>query len=180
MRLRSLVLATILAWLPAAATMDATRGETKPPGKSPESQLPVTLEQTLYLIRSTLLTLNDANRSGNYTVLRDLASPGFQARNTAADLSLIFADLRKRNVDLFAVALIGPQLSTAPYIDPNKMLRITGFFPTRPLQINFDLLYQVVNGHWRLNGISVATPQAPPEPPPQQEPPKAKSSKGKR
>ena len=32
-------------------------------------------EQALYLVRSTLLTLNDANRSGNYTVLRDLAGP---------------------------------------------------------------------------------------------------------
>jgi hypothetical protein len=47
--------------------------------------LPVSVEQALYLIRSTLLTLNDANRSGNYTVLRDLATPDFQARNTAAD-----------------------------------------------------------------------------------------------
>jgi hypothetical protein len=35
------------------------------------------------------LTLNDANRSGNYTVLRDLAAPDFQGRNTAADLSQI-------------------------------------------------------------------------------------------
>ncbi len=58
--------------------------------------MPVSLEQALYLIRSTLITLNDANRSGNYTVLRDLASPEFQGNNTAADLSQIFADLRKR------------------------------------------------------------------------------------
>ncbi|WP_370157515.1 hypothetical protein [Bradyrhizobium ottawaense] len=57
--------------------------------------LPVTLEQALYLIRSTLLTLNDANRTGNYTVLRDLAAPDFQARNTAADLALNFLDLRR-------------------------------------------------------------------------------------
>ena len=39
-----------------------------------QSSLPVTLEKALYLIRSTLLTLNDANRTGNYTVLRDLAA----------------------------------------------------------------------------------------------------------
>ena len=29
------------------------------------------------LIRKTLLTLNDANLSGNYTVLRELAAPSF-------------------------------------------------------------------------------------------------------
>jgi hypothetical protein len=70
--------------------------------------------QALYLIRSTLLTLNDANQSGNYTVLRDLAAPDFQARNTAADLSQIFSDLRRRNVDLYGAALLAPQLTAVP------------------------------------------------------------------
>ena len=177
MRWHALILVSLLTVVLAG---DA-RPETKAPPSPPPAQqaekpsLPVSLEQTLYLIRSTLLTLNDANRSGNYTVLRDLASPDFQSRNTAADLSQIFADLRRRNIDLFAVALIGPQLSTAPYLDPGKMLRITGFFPTRPLQINFDLTFQIVNGHWRLYGISVATPPAPPPPPPPPETPAAKS-----
>lgn len=138
----------------------------KPPAKPQQAQqpqFPVGAEQALYLIRSTLLTLNDANRSGNYSVLRDLAAPDFQARNTAADLALGFSDLRRRNFDLFSVALAAPQLSTPPHLDPNKMLRLTGFFPTRPLQINFDLTFQNVSGHWRPYGISVATPQAPPE-----------------
>jgi hypothetical protein len=41
------------------------------------------------------------------------------------------------------------------------MLRLTGHFPTRPLQINFDLLFQNVGGQWWLFGISVATPPVP-------------------
>jgi len=57
-------------------------------------------------VRSTLLTLNDANHSGNYTVLHDLAAPDFQAKNSAADLAQSFADLRRRNFDLFAAALL--------------------------------------------------------------------------
>jgi hypothetical protein len=121
------------------------------------------VEQVLYLIRSTLLTLNDANRSGNYTVLRDLAAPAFQARNTAADLAANFTDLRRRNFDLFAVALTAPQLTASPAIDANKLLRLTGLFPTRPLQINFDLVFEVVNGRWCLDGISIATPEALPQ-----------------
>lgn len=124
---------------------------------------PPGVEQVLYLIRSTLLTLNDANRSGNYTVLRDLAAPDFQARNTAADLAAIFTDLRRRNFDLFAVALTAPQLTASPALDANRLLRLTGLFPTRPLQINFDLVFEVVNGRWCLDGISVATPEAPPQ-----------------
>lgn len=123
---------------------------------------PIGIEQALYLIRSTLLTLNDANRSGNYTVLRDLAAPDFQAKNTAADLAHIFADLRHRKFDMFAAALIAPQLTTMPsLVDRTGMVRLTGFFPTRPLQINFDLVYQQVDGQWRLFGIAIATPSSP-------------------
>ena len=137
-----------------------------PPAAAPAPQLslPVSVEQTLYLIRSSLLTLNDANRSGNYTVLRDLATPDFQARNTAADLAQIFTDLRRRNFDLYGAALLAPQLTAAPALDAEKRLRLTGFFPTRPQRINFDLSFQVVGEQWRLFRIAIATPEAPPLP----------------
>ena len=163
MRARTLFAALVLA---SSLTSDAVpqqrAPETKPPVAAPQSSSPVSIEQTLYLIRATLLTLNDANRSGNYSVLRDLAAPDFQARNTAADLSQIFADLRRRNFDLYGAALLAPQLTAAPALDADGRLRLTGFFPTRPLQISFDLTYQVAGGQWRLFGISIATPEAPP------------------
>ena len=135
-----------------------------PPAAAPAPQqpVPVGVEQALYLIRSILLTLNDANRSGNYSVMRDLAAPDFQARNTAADLALIFADLRRRNFDLYGAALLAPQLSAVPAVDADNRLRLTGFFPTRPQQINFDLSFQVVGGQWRLFGIAFATPGSAP------------------
>lgn len=139
------------------------RWQTSPaPAAKPAPPPPaIQLEQALYLIRSTLLTLNDANRSGNYTVLRDLASPDFQTHNSAADLARIFADLRERKFDLFGVALLAPQLSAPPQIDAENRLRLAGLFQTRPLMIRFDLLFQNVGGQWRLFGISVATPPAP-------------------
>jgi hypothetical protein len=126
-----------------------------------QATTPVSTEQALYLIRSTLITLNDANHSGNYTVLRDLAAPDFQARNTAADLSQIFSDLRRRNFDLYGAALLAPQLTSVPALDQRGFLHLAGFFPTRPQQINFDLLFQVVANQWRLYGISISTPDAP-------------------
>jgi hypothetical protein len=129
----------------------------KPPAPQPQN-IPVSVEQAFYLIRSTLLTLNDANRSGNYSVLRDLAAPDFQAKNSAADLAESFADLRRRKFDLFAAALVAPELTAAPALDAKGMLRLTGHFPTRPQQIDFDLLFQNAGGQWRLFGIAVATP----------------------
>jgi hypothetical protein len=174
----------VVVLLAAAATSSAQQKDTPPlpkvqpkaqpqpkvqpqpkaqPQPEAQPQLAVSVEQALYLIRSTLLTLNDANRTGNYTVLRDLAAPDFQAKNSAAELAQIFSDLRRRNFDLFAVALAAPQLVSAPALDDNKMLRLTGFFPTRPMQINFDLLFQNVGGQWRLFGIAVSTPQVQPQ-----------------
>jgi len=38
------------------------------------------------------------------------------------------------------------------------------------LQINFDLLFEVVGNQWRLDGISVATPEAAPTQPQAQAP----------
>jgi hypothetical protein len=58
-------------------------------------------------------------------------------------------------------ALLAPQLSDIPALDQVGILHLSGVIPTRPLQIKFDLLYQVVAGQWRLYGISIATPEAP-------------------
>src|SRR5262245_3026469 len=143
---------------PPATPQQAADGQ----GKQAEQNL---VFDALFLARATLLTLNDANRSGNYTVLRDLAAPDFQARNTAADLGQSFSDLRRRNFDLYGVALLAPQLTTVPALDQSGLLHLVGHIPTRPQQIDFDLVFQVVDNQWRLYGISIATPEAVPAQP---------------
>lgn len=123
----------------------------------------------LILVRSTLLALDQANKTGNYTVLRDLGAPGFQAGNTAARLAEIFASQRNDKLDLSGVAVIDPQLNVLPQIEANGMMRMAGFFPSVPSQVNFELLYEPVNGQWRLFGLSVNVGQSgpvAPTPPP--------------
>ena len=132
----------------------------------------------LILVRSSLLALDQGNKTGNYTVLRDIGAPGFQV-NTAARLAEIFAKLRNDKVDLSGVAVIDPQLSLLPQIEANGMMHMAGFFPSVPSQVNFELIYAPVEGQWRLFGISVsigqAAPAAPtPEPHPAKQPPPPK------
>jgi hypothetical protein len=129
-------------------------------GRQASVSRPFSIGQATYLVRSTLMTLNDADRSGNYSVLRDLAAPEFQARNSAADLAQSFLDLRRRKFDLFAVSFAAPQFNSAPQVDADGRIQLTGFFPTRPLHIKFDFTFQSVDGEWKLLAISVATPQA--------------------
>jgi hypothetical protein len=122
----------------------------------------------LILIRSALLALDQANKTGNYTVLRDLGSPDFQA-NSAARLAEIFAQQRHDNVDLSGVAVIDPQLTLLPQIEANGMMHMAGFFPSVPTQVNFELAYAPVGGRWRLFALSVSFGQAAPaapQPPP--------------
>src|SRR5262249_4633683 len=128
---------------------------------------------------STLLALDHANKTGNYTVLRDLGSPGFQT-NTAARLAEIFATQRKDNIDLSGVVVLEPQLTVLPQIEANGLMHMAGFFPSAPTQVSFELAYAPVDRQWRLFAVSVsfgqATPVAPSPPePPSQPQPKAKA-----
>ncbi|WP_370646274.1 hypothetical protein [Methylocystis sp. SB2] len=128
------------------------------------------------MIRSTLLALDQANKTGNYTVLRDLGAPAFQG-NTAARLAEIFASQRKDNLDLSGVAVLEPQLSLLPQIE-SGMMHMSGFFPSVPTQIRFELLYAPVQGQWKLFGLSVSLGSSGPTAPSDAPPPAAEQPKG--
>jgi hypothetical protein len=85
--------------------------------------------------------------------------------NSAAQLAEIFAQQRRDNIDLSGVAVIDPQLTLLPQIEANGMMRMAGFFPSVPTQVNFELLYAPVGGRWRLFGLSVSFGQAAPAAP---------------
>lgn len=127
----------------------------------------------LMLVRSAIMALDHGNRTGNYTVLRDLGAPAFQ-RNSSARLAEIFASHRARQLDLSGVLVLEPQLTIMPRIE-NNMLRMAGHFPSVPSQVSFDLLFAPVDRQWRLYGISLdvapggpvapeSQPEAEPEP----------------
>lgn len=165
--------------IPGAVTTSAQQTPPQPHQASPQQQAspkPANIDRNgvLMLIRSTLLALDQANKTGNYTVLRDLGAPGFQV-NTAAKLAEIFAKQRGDKLDLSGVAVIDPQLSLLPQIEPNGLLHMAGFFPSVPSQVNFELLFAPVEGQWRVFGVSVSIGQSAPVAPPAPESPQGKA-----
>ena len=162
------------------AQAQAPKQQQPAPKQQPQPQAPkpaqIDRNGVLILIRETLLALDQANKTGNYTVLRDLGSPDFQA-NTAARLAEIFAQQRHDNIVLSGVAVIDPQLTLLPQIEANGMMHMAGFFPSVPTQVNFELAYAPVGGRWRLFGLSVTFGQAAPTAP--EPPPAAASPQGK-
>lgn len=113
-------------------------------------------EALIALIRSALIAIGQANETGNYTVLKDLGSPTFQAANSAARLGAVFSSLRDQRLDLLALAVITPQLVQNPTVDAQNVLRLVGYFPTRPIQVNFDLSFQLADGQWRHSALAIA------------------------
>jgi hypothetical protein len=164
----------ISLWLAALAAIAIAAANALPAFAQSPKQAPAVTQASktanidrngvLILIRSALLALDQANKTGNYTVLRDLGAPGFQT-NSAAKLSEIFAKQRNDNLDLSGVAAIDPQLSLLPQIEANGLMRMAGFFPSIPSQVNFELAFAPVNGQWRLFGISVSIGQTAPAAP---------------
>jgi len=139
-----------------AMTSDATAQKQ---GKQPPMPDPYAMNM---MIRSTIIALNQANQTGNYTVLRDLASPSFRRANNPSRLAEIFAKLRKRNLDLTPIIFFQPKLLRQPAIDKNGYLTLIGFFPSKPERVNFQMLFQKVNGQWLLYGLAVNTSKAAP------------------
>jgi hypothetical protein len=123
----------------------------------PVSTVPVPDELEMSkLIWTTMAAVDHANMSGNYSVLRDLAAPGFQMANDPAKLTQIFASLRQSGVDLSNALLLAPTYSVPPRLEQPGLLRVRGMFGLRPTAIAFDLYFQWINGRWRLFGVSIA------------------------
>jgi hypothetical protein len=156
----ALFVASLFALSPTA--LSAADEKAKSSSTSASKQVPEGQALSI-LIRRTLLTLNDANLTGNYTVMRDLAAPGFQSANDPAKLAGIFTKLRAAKIDMAPIMYFDPKLVRPAEINDNGMLRVSGFIPTRPQQVNFDMLFQKVAGRWRLFGIAVNTTAAQPQ-----------------
>lgn len=109
------------------------------------------------LIRTTIVAVNQANKTGNYSVLHELGAPGFQDANTPEQLAERFEKQRKSKFDLSPILFFNPKLVEKPHIDRFGKLRLTGFFETRPQQVNFDLVFEQVDGDWRHFGLGIGT-----------------------
>lgn len=109
------------------------------------------------LIKNALTAVNQANLTGNYTVLRDLGGPTFREKNNDARLATIFQKLRDQKSDLSPILALQPIYTERPIIDQAGELNLVGFFPTQPLQIQFRLAFQRVGNGWMIDSVSIST-----------------------
>ena len=109
------------------------------------------------IVWSTFIAIEQANDTLNYSVFREIAAPEFQRKNSAEHVAKLFAGLRQSGVDLSRVLLLNPEYEISPQIAETGLLRMRGKFAVPPEVVNFDLLYQMIYGEWRLLGVAVVT-----------------------
>ena len=140
--------------LPASGSAAATDASPPPDKVEAPDQL-----ETAQLVWTTLIALDQANRTGNYSVLRDLGGPGFRDENTPAALAEIFRKLREVKLELGRTVLLAPVYDEPPAVDDDGRLQIVGRFITRPLGIRFNLQFEQWQGRWAIDNLAVGSYQ---------------------
>ncbi len=117
-------------------------------------QIPSDDEQDV-LIRTTLMTFNDANMTGNYAVLLAKSSKQFQTQITAEKLAAAFEPFRANELFFESVVDAHRDSQEKPVIDQEGALVLTGVLKSDDMQVKYRLRF-VQNGKiWKLLGINV-------------------------
>ena len=99
------------------------------------------------MVKTTLLTLNDANITGNFDVpLTKMAKP-FRDKLTADALKQGFKPFAGRHIDVIAAMPI--VASSKPAIGSRGELMLRGHFDTSPSRLTYQLDYFISEGEWK-------------------------------
>jgi hypothetical protein len=109
------------------------------------------------LVKSTLLSWNDANVTGNYTVFHAKLSKPFRDQFPPDRLKQTFKKFADENIDIDVIAAMKPTYDPAPVVDDKGKLVVHGYFPTEPLRVIFALEFIPSDGEWKLISINVKT-----------------------
>lgn len=107
------------------------------------------------LIRSTLMTFNDANMTNNYSVLYAKASKEFQTQITLEKMQTAFEAFRKSELFFEDVVTADYDSYEKAMIDGEGALVLAGVFKTDDMQVKYRIRYVQNNKVWKLLGINV-------------------------
>lgn len=99
------------------------------------------------MVKTTLLSLNDANITGNYDVLFAKMAKPFRDKLTADALKQGFKSFAGRHIDVIAAMPI--VASSKPEIGSRGELMLRGHFDTTPSRLTYQLDYFISEGEWK-------------------------------
>jgi hypothetical protein len=107
------------------------------------------------LIRTTLLTFNDANMTNNYAVMLARSSKQFQSQFTPDKMATAFELFRTKKLFFEEVATADYDSSEKAVIDKEGALVLVGVFKTDELQVKYNLRFVQNDGAWKMIGLNV-------------------------
>lgn len=107
------------------------------------------------LIKSILVSLNDAVAANNFTVFHAKISKPFRDQFPPDRLQGIFKDLVDKHAVFDAVVARPIIADEDARIDDKGVLRLKGHFDTSPKQVKYQLGFVPSEGAWKLSGISI-------------------------
>jgi hypothetical protein len=139
-----------------AAAKRAAKSRKKMPSRPPVAP---SRKRAASLVKVTLVTVNNAVLTRNFSVLWSQSSYRLRRKYSVAKLRRAFARFIKQRVDLAPALNMRPVWRAPPRVDAYGELRLIGWFRTRPRIVRFDLRYVRERGRWRLSMIDVDTTQ---------------------
>jgi hypothetical protein len=107
------------------------------------------------LIKTYLLTFNDANLTGNYTVLHAKLAKPFRDQFNPDKLKQAFKSFADQKVDLGVIVAKQPIATTPSTIDSRGALLVRGYFDTAPSRLIYELDFVPSEEEWKPISIHV-------------------------
>jgi hypothetical protein len=107
------------------------------------------------LVKSILVTLNDAVASDNFTVLHAKISKPFREQFPPDKLRAVFKDLVEKRAVFDALVAQKMIADEDAKIDEQGVLKLKGRFQTAPKQVKYQLGFIESEGAWKLSGITI-------------------------
>jgi hypothetical protein len=106
------------------------------------------------LIRTTLVTFNDANMTGDYSVFVAKASKEFQSQFNAEKMAAAFESFRKNKLYFEDIVTADYDSYEKAKVDGNA-LALVGVFKTDDMEVKYNLHFLKHDDAWKVSGINV-------------------------
>ena len=124
------------------------------PGKALALDMPGPSAQEV-LVKSILVTLNDAVVTDNFTILHAKISKPFRDQFPPEKLRAVFKDLVEKHAVFDALVAEKMIADEDAKIDEKGVLKLKGRFQTAPKQVKYQLGFIESEGAWKLSGVQI-------------------------
>ena len=107
------------------------------------------------LVRENLVRFNTAIASASFDEFYESVSTKWQDQLTKGQLQRAFQPFIDKKIDISGVSKIDPTFDTAPEVNSEGLLLLTGHYDTKPYGIVFTMRFFYELPEWKLFGLDV-------------------------